>query len=137
MLRCPYCNTDYVDTGCVCFNPYCPSKFPMPAAAGTLIPLPAMNQTLKKDNGKLRMDLVPIEVMEEMAKVLTFGLEKGYGENSWKEVESKRYEAALLRHYLAHKKGEIVDPESNLLHLSHMLCNVAFLMYREINKERK
>ena len=84
---------------------------------------------LKFDDEKIRMDLIPVEVLEELGKVLTYGIKKGYGEDSWKKVEPHRYVAALLRHFTAWKKGEAYDPESNLKHLSHLLCNAAFLLY--------
>jgi len=87
---------------------------------------------IKHDSDKLRMDLIPVEALEELARVLTYGAAK-YAENNWQEVEAKRYEAALLRHYALYKKGETHDSESDILHLSHMLANVAFLLYKQIN----
>ncbi len=83
---------------------------------------------LKHDQGKLRFDLLPPLAMEELSKVLTFGAEK-YEPNSWQAVDGaiERYEAALLRHLFEIKKGNHTDPESGLHHISHVLCNAAFL----------
>jgi hypothetical protein len=91
------------------------------------------NGAKKFDGDKLRMDLIPPEAIEELAKVLTMGASK-YDDNNWQGVESHRYDAALMRHYVAWKKGEEVDPESGFSHLSHMLCNVAFLIWKEKNE---
>jgi len=93
---------------------------------------------LKFDNDKLRWDLIPIDCVEEVVKVLTFGAKK-YEANNWQKVENAedRYYAALLRHIVAHRKGEVVDPESGLLHLSHVACNAIFLLYFELLKDGK
>jgi hypothetical protein len=84
---------------------------------------------VKLDEDKIRMDLVPPELMEEVGKVLTFGAKK-YTPNGWKTVPNgnERYMAALLRHLMAHQKGEVNDPESGLSHLSHAATNIAFLI---------
>lgn len=84
-------------------------------------------QGLKYDYGKPRMDLLPFDALYEVAKVLSFGTEK-YSENSWKKVEAKRYEAAMLRHLAQYKAGELLDKESGLTHLSHLACNALFIL---------
>lgn len=90
-----------------------------------------MNDTGKKlDSGKLRMDLIPPVAIKELARVLTYGAEK-YGPNNWHNVDSERYKAALLRHIIEWMDGEECDQESGLKHLSHALCNVAFLLHKE------
>jgi len=85
---------------------------------------------VKLDTGKIRLDLIPTELIEGVGKVLTFGAEK-YTENGWKDVPGAepRYYAALLRHLVAYRKGERIDPESGLSHLEHAACNIAFLLY--------
>ena len=82
-----------------------------------------MNQGLKFDTGKPRMDFI-LEGMPnallEIGKVATFGANK-YAPHSWRGVEDAqcRYLAALMRHLLADARGEELDPESGLLHLAH------------------
>ncbi|QOR59963.1 hypothetical protein [uncultured phage cr114_1] len=89
-----------------------------------------MEQGKKNDQDKVRMDLVPLEAVEHIAEVLTMGCKK-YGENSWQNLPDfyKRYEAALLRHLTAIDKGELIDPESKLPHIDHVLCNAMFLSW--------
>jgi hypothetical protein len=83
---------------------------------------------LKHDGEKARLDLVPPEIIEAVGKVMTFGAQK-YGEASYKQVDPKRYRAALMRHickWLKNPHG--VDTDSGLPHLWHVACNVAFLL---------
>lgn len=88
-----------------------------------------MSQELKRDAGKLRMDLVPPEWFVSDAQVLTFGQNKGYKEHSWQQVPINRYKAALLRHLFAYLQGEIMDEESGLPHLAMVRVNAGFLLY--------
>ena len=88
-----------------------------------------MDQKLKKDAGKNRLDLVPPEWFITDGEVLTFGISKGYEAESWKSVDIERYKASTLRHLFAYLSGETHDPESKLSHLAHVRVNVGFLMY--------
>lgn len=91
---------------------------------------------MKYDNGKLRMDLIPHESYTMLAEVLTFGAAK-YGEGeTWRNVDSHRYKAALLRHLTAYAGGEKTDPESGLNHLNHALCNMVFYAILESKKDK-
>lgn len=96
-----------------------------------------MTKFNKDDAGKLRYDLIPPEVLEELAKVFTFGANK-YSSENWKLCDDDdRYIGALFRHLQAHRQGELFDEESGMLHLSHLLTNAAFLVYsakQEIKK---
>ena len=91
------------------------------------------NYEKKADKGKLRYDLIPPEILEALAEIFTYGFEKyakpGEKESGWRDVEIERYEAAMIRHYIAWKKGEIKDEESGLEHLKHMLWNAGVMMY--------
>ena len=88
--------------------------------------------TAKKDEGKLRMDLIPPEAIEAIADVLTYGLQK-YGEYTWQNVPDgkQRYKAALLRHYAEYAKGNTFDLESGKPHTAHMMVNAMFLNWLE------
>lgn len=84
----------------------------------------------KYDVGKLQYGLIEPEFLEGIAEVLTSGAVK-YSPGNWKKVANgpDRYYDALMRHLLAWKKGELLDPESGKPHLAHVACNVMFLSY--------
>jgi hypothetical protein len=94
-----------------------------------------MAEGQKFDGDKLRWDLLPIECIEDLVKVLTMGAKK-YAPNNWQLVDNaqERYYAAVLRHLSAWRQGEQVDPESGLSHLAHIMCNVTFLLWFEKEK---
>lgn len=81
----------------------------------------------KADRGKLHLSWVPPEIVREVAKVREYGNAKYHDPENWRTVEAGRYHEAMLRHVLAcWNDPYAVDPESGLLHLSHIACNVAF-----------
>ena len=96
-----------------------------------------LDQTVKKDAGKPRMDLIPTSALKSLANVLTFGCSK-YGENTWQEVEIKRYKAALLRHFVAWVDDPLgKDEESGLFHSEHLLWNAMAIndwVVRNVNR---
>lgn len=92
------------------------------------------DQTIKADGGKLRLSLVPPQIIRDIAQVRMYGCEKYGDPDNWRRVEKERYLDALLRHtlaYLEDPKG--LDAESGLPHYKHMACNMAFLC--EMEKE--
>lgn len=90
---------------------------------------------VKHDGGKMRCDLVPPEIIEAVGAVRTYGVQKYGKEYSYREVEPKRYRAALMRHICAWLKNPFgKDEESGLPHIWHVACNVAFLI--ELDKEK-
>lgn len=96
------------------------------------------DQTVKKDNGKPKLHLVPTEIINCIARVREFGNKKYKDTNSWKNVEKERYIDAMFRHLLKYiDDNTSVDEESNLPHLWHLACNVAFLCEIEKDKEVK
>jgi hypothetical protein len=88
---------------------------------------------VKHDIGKLRWDLLPTSAVEKIVAVLTFGAAK-YGANNWQALDEfePRYYAALQRHLAAWRRGERIDPESDLPHLAHAACCLVFLLSREV-----
>lgn len=82
---------------------------------------------IKKDQDKIRMDLIDPIALEGLAKVLTFGAKK-YAAHNWRGgLSYSRLVAALLRHTFAIMRGERTDPESNLPHIDHVQCCAMFL----------
>ena len=90
------------------------------------------DQTIKMDAGKIRPTLVPMGIIREIARVRGYGLEKYGTAESWKRVDPIRYRDAAFRHLLAYLSDPLgVDEESGLPHISHLACNVAFLIELE------
>ena len=92
---------------------------------------PTINDStfIKADSEKIRFDLLSVPVIEELAKVLTFGARK-YAPGNWKKCPVwSRYYRPALGHLFAWAKGEDLDPESGLSHLAHAMCCIMFLEY--------
>ena len=90
----------------------------------------------KYDTDKDRWDLLPLEPIKYLVKVLTFGAKK-YKPNDWQKVKDgkERYYAALHRHLADYRLGEWLDKESNLPHLAHALCCIVFIFWLELKKK--
>lgn len=95
-----------------------------------------MTKGKKFDSDKLRMDLIPVSALKCFAKVLAHGANK-YDDRNWElGIDYNRVYGALLRHVTAWWDNEDIDKDSGLSHLSHALCNMAFLCAYEADKER-
>lgn len=93
------------------------------------------DQTAKRDNGKLRLSLVPMDIVEAVAVVREYGDEKYGSTDNWKQVEPQRYVDAAFRHFVAYLREPYgKDPESGIPHLYHLACNIAFLCSLEISR---
>ena len=90
------------------------------------------DQTAKRDEGKLRLTLVPTEIIRAIAAVRMFGVGKYTDPDNWKRVEKERYRDAMFRHLLAYLDDPAgMDAESGLPHLWHICTNAAFLCEME------
>lgn len=86
---------------------------------------------IKHDDGKLPLDLLPIEALEEVSRVLRHGAAK-YGVHNWRKgMAWSRLIAAALRHIFAWVRGERIDKESGESHLAHACCALLFLLSYE------
>lgn len=95
-----------------------------------------MNEA-KADRGKPHPSYVPVEIIEAVMRVREYGNAKYHDPDNWRTVEPQRYHEALLRHVLrAWTDPYAVDPESGLMHIEHVACNIAFLLAMK-NKEEK
>lgn len=90
---------------------------------------------IKFDGEKIRWDLLPIEPVESIIRVMMLGSKK-YGDYNWQRVPEsrRRYYAAALRHLTAWWQGEKIDPESGESHLAHAMCCLMFLQWHEMHK---
>lgn len=93
------------------------------------------DQEAKADSGKLRITLVPREIIKAIARVRMYGNVKYHDPDNWRQVAPERYRDALCRHLLDYLDDPTsIDMESGLPHLWHIACNVAFLC--ELDKEQ-
>ena len=100
------------------------------------IPEVDMTDRLKYDSGKTMWHLMPLDVLEGIAKIMTFGAVK-YEENGWKSPDLKieRVYSAMMRHYKAMMDGEHLDPESGMPHAYHFATNAIFIAYKNVEGE--
>ena len=91
-----------------------------------------MSEGRKKDEDKLRFDLILPEFEEAMAHVLTHGAKK-YGANNWQKVANAkaRYTGALQRHLNQYRKGYMYDLDSDCNNLAQIAVNAMFLYWFE------
>ncbi len=92
----------------------------------------AATHAIKGDSAKPRMELLPLQTLEQVALVLGHGAQK-YGDHNWRKgFHWTRMVGALLRHISAWMTGEFLDPESGLPHLAHAACNILFLIEHQM-----
>ena len=84
----------------------------------------------KYDQEKADWSLVDLQIVEDMAMVLTHGAKK-YDRHNYYKVEAHRYLAALMRHLTAWQNGELTDIDSGLHHLAHAMTNIHILRQLE------
>ena len=88
----------------------------------------------KDDKGKIRVELIPPELLFAVGEILTLGAEK-YKDRNWEAgMLWSRVFGALMRHLWAWWGGQYKDPETGRSHLWHAACGIAFLIaYEERN----
>lgn len=85
----------------------------------------------KTDKDKTNWWLLPLDVLDQVVRVLEFGA-KRYAPDNWKHVTPKeRYFSACLRHLQAWQSGEKKDSESGYNHLAHAICCLLFLLWHD------
>lgn len=90
-----------------------------------------LSEAMKFDTEKVRMELIPPELMDAVGAILTFGAKK-YADRNWELGMSwGRVFGALMRHMWAWWRGQNLDPETNKSHLWHAACCIAFLIAYE------
>jgi len=93
----------------------------------------------KFDATKVRVDLLPIDPMMQVANVFGFGAKK-YFANSYRQGETvawSRTYGSIIRHLFAFWQGEDTDPESGLPHLAHAGTQLFILMeHTSHNKDK-
>lgn len=101
----------------------------------------ANNSGVKNDSGKIRIELIPSELLFSVGTVLTKGATI-YGDRNWEKGMSwSRVFGALMRHMWAWWAGQgptsvnfafgNLDPDTGYSHLWHAGCCIAFLIAYE------
>lgn len=90
----------------------------------------------KFDGNKLEYGLLPPLALKAIVEILTIGAQK-YERDNWKHVPDakRRYFDAAMRHMWDSKSGEKYDEETNKSHLAHAICNLMFLLEKELLTE--
>jgi len=89
---------------------------------------------VKHDAKKTRYELLPPELLEAVAQILTFGAEK-YTDRNWeKGISYGRVFGALMRHLWDWWARKGLDAETGKSHLWHAGCCIAFLIAYEMRK---
>ena len=102
------------------------------------------DEGVKHDSEKVRLDLLPPELLFAVGEVLTFGAKKYSARNWEKGMSWGRVFGALMRHMWAWWGGKLptnenfvfgcLDPETKFSHLWHAGCCIAFLITYEQRK---
>ena len=101
------------------------------------------NGAIKYDAGKAPINRGALSyfprAIELVAAISAFGATK-YAWRGWEGVDDgiNRYSDAMVRHLVAEGKGEVLDPDSGLLHAGHVAWGALArleLMLREMEKE--
>ena len=96
----------------------------------------------KFDIGKTEWSLLPWEEVEQAVKAMMYGAKK-YNERpenpNWIKVDDgyNRYFNALMRHITAQRRGEYLDQESGLPHMSHAIFNILALSHFARKREEE
>lgn len=85
----------------------------------------------KHDTGKVPLEYLPTEALEEVSRVLGFGATKYEPWNWTKGIRYARIIGAILRHIFAYLRGVDKDPETGLSHMAHAACGCLFLLHYE------
>jgi Domain of unknown function (DUF5664) len=94
----------------------------------------------KLDAGKPRVSLMMSgfsNALLEVAKVTTFGAAK-YTPGGWRTVPNglERYADAQMRHVLKAAGGEVLDPDSALLHAAHTAWNALAVLELTLDAQK-
>lgn len=87
----------------------------------------------KKDEGKPRMELLPFDVLEAIARILTKGAQKYDARNWEKGIQYGRIFGAAQRHLVAYwnanmdGRSGINEEDGNESHLDHAITELMFL----------
>lgn len=83
----------------------------------------------RQSDSPYRLDLLPMQAVLELGKVLKHGADK-YGIDNWRQISSQEHLNHALVHVVAHLAGD--RQEGTHGHLAHLLCRVAMALEMHI-----
>ena len=94
--------------------------------------------SVKHDQGKPRLGLIPVRAQIPIARVFEHGALK-YGEYNYLKggFTNMRLIDAILRHINAYMGGEDLDPESKIFHMAHAAAGCMILLENELTGSLK
>jgi len=96
-----------------------------------------LTEGAKYDEGKPRWDLLPIDALNELVAVLSFGAGK-YDDRNWeKGINYSRVYGAAMRHLTKFWNGQDKDDETDLAHLAHAMCCCMFLLSYQLRSMKE
>lgn len=94
------------------------------------------NTAMRFNTGKPELSYIlsAPNAIKNLAEVFQFGAEK-YARDNWKNgLDREKIVDSLMRHLVKAENGEVLDDESGLPHLSHVLWNALVLAEQYIDK---
>jgi len=91
---------------------------------------------MKWSQDKIKYGLVPVIALKRLAEVFTYGAKKYKPRNYIECKDPQEFVDALFRHLELYRDGEILDQESGLPHLGHLMCCASILLDIENEKEK-
>lgn len=89
--------------------------------------------TAKDDKGKLKLSLVPGQVIRDIALVREYGCEKYHDPENWRKVELRRYIDAFYRHWVSFvEDNNSVDEESGIFSKNSIISAVTSSAVRSV-----
>lgn len=93
-----------------------------------------LNQAERHNAGKPQLSYIPLNLLEDCARVFEFGAQK-YARDNWKKgLPVTKVLDSLMRHIGDIQDGKYLDHESGLPITGHIMCNVIFLANAFKNK---
>ena len=91
-----------------------------------------MKKLMRFNKGKAEWNLLDFDFIEEMVKIMAFGMKKGYPRNNWKQPvkDIGDIDNSMMRHVIDDIRGEFLDNESGLPHVAHVAVNAMFKYYQ-------
>lgn len=97
----------------------------------------AKQEAMRFDDDKLRLDLIPVEALIELARVYSMGAIK-YDDDNWRKgMPWSKCIRATLSHFFKWRSGQVIDPETGCHHLAQVAWNALTLLVYELNKSGK